>query len=108
MDAEKAKLLVQKRLSECKLDLDSDIICSMSDGASVMKKLGREIAPLHITCLAHAIHLCLCDVFYKLSGKSAADDYENYDECSSDDEDEEDHQYDHSSGSFSRQLQVDR
>ena len=28
-------------------------------------KAGRETCPLHIACLSHAIHLCICDVLYK-------------------------------------------
>ena len=30
-----------------------------------MMKVGRETSPLHIACLSHAIHLCICDVLYK-------------------------------------------
>ena len=38
---------------------------TITDGASVMMKFGRDTRPLHIACLAHAIHLCVCDVLCK-------------------------------------------
>ena len=28
-------------------------------------KFGKETSHIHITCFAHAIHLCVCDVLYK-------------------------------------------
>ena len=40
-------------------------MATITDGASVMMKVGRETSPLHIACLSHAIHLCICDVLYK-------------------------------------------
>jgi len=40
-------------------------VSTTTDRASVMIKFGRDTRPLHIACLAHAIHLCVCDVLYK-------------------------------------------
>ena len=65
MNAEKAIALVKQRLMKFNLSLDSDIVSTITDGASVMMKFGRLTKPLHISCLAHAIHLCICDVLYK-------------------------------------------
>ena len=28
-------------------------------------KFGKQTKPIHIACLAHAIHLCVCDILYK-------------------------------------------
>ena len=65
MKSEKAIELVQGRLAKFNLNLDTDIVATTTDGASVMIKVGRETYPLHIACLSHAIHLCICDVLYK-------------------------------------------
>ena len=65
MKSEKAIELVQGRLAKFNLNLDTDIVATITDGASVMMKVGRETCPLHIACLSHAIHLCICDVLYK-------------------------------------------
>ena len=40
-------------------------MATITDGADVMMKVGRETYPLHIACLFHAIHLCICDVLHK-------------------------------------------
>ena len=65
MKSEKAIKLVQGRLAKFNLNLDMDIVATITDGASVMMKVGQETSPLHIACLSHAIHLCICDVLYK-------------------------------------------
>ena len=65
MKSEKAIELVQGRLAKFNLNLDTDIMATITDGASVMMKMGRETNPLHIACLFHAIHLCICHVLYK-------------------------------------------
>ena len=65
MKTEKAIQLVNSRLSKFKLDLDNNIVATITDGASVMMKFGKETGPIHIACLAHAIHLCICDLLYK-------------------------------------------
>ena len=65
MKSEQAIELVQGRLAKFNLNLDTDIVATITDGASVMMKVGRETSPLHIACLSHAIHLCIFDVLYK-------------------------------------------
>ena len=64
MKSEKAIEVVQGRLAKFNLNLDRDIVATITDGASVMMKVGQETCPLHIACLSHAIHLCICDVLY--------------------------------------------
>lgn len=85
MNFAKAKDLVAKRLAEFGLEFESDIVSTITDGAAVMKKFGRETAPLHTLCLAHAIHLCVCDVIYKRSEVSQ-DQEENEEEHESEED----------------------
>ena len=65
MKSEKAIELVQGRLAKFNLNLDTEIVATITDGASVIMKAGRETCPLHIACLSHAVHLCICEVLYK-------------------------------------------
>ena len=65
METEKAIELVKQRLTKFNLSHDSDIVSTITDGASVMMKFGRLTKSLHISCLAHATRLCICDVLYK-------------------------------------------
>ena len=57
MPVEKSIQLVHEKLAYFGLDLDTDIVSTITDGASVMMRVGRLTSPLHTTCLAHAIHL---------------------------------------------------
>ena len=57
MVTEMAIKLVQERLHEYAPSLNDD-------SASIMTKFGRKTEPLHFSCLAHAIHLSVCDVPY--------------------------------------------
>ena len=65
MNTEKAIQFVRDRLEKFHLNLDNDIVATITDGASVMMKFGKTTTPIHIACLAHAIHLCICDIVYK-------------------------------------------
>ena len=56
MPAEKAVAVVKKKLDEFGIDLDSDVVAAITDGASVMVKFGKTILPIHQLCLAHGIH----------------------------------------------------
>ena len=46
MKSEKAIELVQGRFAKFNLNLDTDIVATITDGASVMMKVGRETCPL--------------------------------------------------------------
>ena len=70
MKTEKPIKLVRERLSKFNLNLDTVIVSTVTDGASVVMKFGRDTRPLHIACLAHAIHFCVCDVLYKEKRKN--------------------------------------
>ena len=80
MVKEKAIDLVRTRLAEYEVSLEEDVVATITDGASVMMKFGRETEPLHFSCLAHAIHHCFCDVWYKSYAKTS-DDVEDDEEC---------------------------
>ena len=56
--------IVSKKLTEFNLELNKHIVGCTTDGASVMVKFGKEIAPFHQQCIAHTIHLSVCDVLY--------------------------------------------
>ena len=65
MPAERTVDLVKGRLEKFNLSLDNDITATVTDGASVMTKFGRLTSPTHVLCLAHAMHLSVCDVLYQ-------------------------------------------
>ena len=69
------------------VDLECDIVSSITDGTSVIKKFGKETSPIHVSCLAHAMHLCVCNLCYKSEKNSDAlvNETNDYD----DDEDDE-------------------
>ena len=64
MVTERAIELVQERLHKYALSLNDNIVTTITNGASIMMKFGRETEPLHFSCLAHAIHLSVCDVLH--------------------------------------------
>ena len=74
MLTERAIELVQERLHEYALFLNDDIVANVTDGASIMKKFGRETEPLHFSCLAQGIHLSVCDVLYTKKPKQISDE----------------------------------
>ena len=65
LNAAKAIKLVEERLQLFDLNLSKDVVATITDGASLMVKFGRDTCPEHVTCYAHAIHLAVCDVLYK-------------------------------------------
>ena len=88
MKSEKAIELIQGRLAKFNLNLDTDIVATITDGASAMMKVGRQTSPLHIVCLLHAIHLCICDILYK--EKRKINEFNNKNNNAYDNEVEED------------------
>ena len=69
LNAVATKELVEDRLSDFGLDLAIHIVASMTDGAKIMLKFGRETEPHHSVCLIHAIHLSICDFLYDKTKK---------------------------------------
>ena len=61
--------ILTERLSNFDVQFHRDIIAITTDGAKVMKKMGkllkRDNEVEQVICNAHTIHLAVCDVFYK-------------------------------------------
>ena len=74
--SEVVKDVVNKKLSECGIDLDKDCICHTVDGASVCRKLGKLLKMPQQVCLAHAMHLAVCDVLYEKKNSNRTEDME--------------------------------
>ena len=55
--SERAVIIVNDKLNECNLNLTNDIIECITDGTSVMKKMGQEMGVTHQLCHCHGIHL---------------------------------------------------
>ena len=60
--------IIKDRLKKFGLSLDQ-VVYITTDGASIMIKLGKNVQPVHQVCIAHAIHLAVCDVIYKKKKK---------------------------------------
>ena len=69
LPADKCIELIDKKLQEFGLAFDKDIVCITTDGASVMKKVGRLIKCHQQLCYAHGIQLGLLDVLYNKRNK---------------------------------------
>lgn len=56
--------IVSRKLEDFGLSLNHHIVGCTTDGASVMVKFGNYISPFYQQCVAHTIHLAVCDVLY--------------------------------------------
>ena len=64
--AEKIFQLLEKQLPHFGItNMQTSIVNIVSDGASVMKKLGKISLLDSQLCYAHGVHLAVCDVLYK-------------------------------------------
>ncbi|KAF2891365.1 hypothetical protein ILUMI_14807 [Ignelater luminosus] len=63
--AEHCISLVKERLASFSLDLDTDIVASPTDGASVMVKVGRLLHCFQQLCFTHGLQLVIVDTLYK-------------------------------------------
>ena len=87
--AEMILKLVTLRLQEFGVELHH-ITAFVTDGASIMMKLGRITPCEHIVCLSHTLHLVITDVFYKkMKTADDSDSEETEDQEQQDDDDEE-------------------
>ena len=84
--AETLLKIVELRLAEFGLSVDPDVVAMVTDGASIMRKLGRLASCEHVVCLAHTIHLVVGDVLYKKK-KKGSDAEEECDESADEVED---------------------
>jgi len=72
MPADKCVALVEQKLGEFGLNLSTDIVCICTDGASVMKKVGKLMAVEQQLCYAHGVQLAVLDVLYGRRTSTAA------------------------------------
>ena len=71
--AETVLKLVELRLADFKMNFDH-ITAMVTDGASIMVKLGQLAPCEHVICLSHTLHLVITDVFYPKKSDSAEDE----------------------------------
>ncbi|KAI6647643.1 hypothetical protein LOD99_8608 [Oopsacas minuta] len=64
MPTETAKGILESKHEEFDIHLNEHVVAVVTDGASVMTKMGKLCKPIHQICFAHAIHLAICDVLY--------------------------------------------
>lgn len=83
-DAATTEILVREKLMEFGINLESDVVASTHDGASVMQKYGRIIPVESQLCYNHAIHLAVIEVFYKRHPSNDAMDSDEIDDENSD------------------------
>ena len=86
-DAEKILQLSEKQLADFGItNVQTFLVSIVSDGASVIKKLGKISQLNHQLCYGHGVHLAVFDILYKSrSVTHIADEDYDYD----DDQDEE-------------------
>ena len=78
--AEKIFQLLEKQLAHFGItNMHTSIVSIVSDGASVMKKLGKISQLDHQLCYEHGVHLAVCDVLYKNRSVThiAGEDYDD-------------------------------
>ncbi len=68
--AEKAAEIVAQRVEEFGLNMADCVVCSVTDGASVMVKFGKIISTEHQTCYTHGVHLAVQEVLYEKNQSS--------------------------------------
>lgn len=95
MTAEKCLDAVIKKIESFGLSMDRDIVSIITDGASVMAKVGKLSNSYQQLCFAHAIQLAVIDVLYKKTNTKESHiecTEENRSDSESDNEDAEDHE----------------
>ena len=55
---------MEEHLNQFTINFSQDGIALVTDGAEVMKCLGRKIGCYHLLCMCHGIHLAVIDVLY--------------------------------------------
>ena len=58
-------LLLNKKLYLFNVKLSTDVVCSTTDGVSVMEKMDNESLADYQLCFAHSIQLAVVDVIHK-------------------------------------------
>lgn len=100
LPAEKCIEILTQKLNEFGLCLNSDIVCIVTDGSSVMQKVGRLLKADQQLCLAHGIQLAVISVLYGLFRAKVSVEIEDIvenNELSEEDSESEDVFYDFAS-----------
>ncbi|XP_065665757.1 uncharacterized protein LOC136087194 [Hydra vulgaris] len=88
LPAEKAAAVVTEKVAEFGLKLGDSIVCSDTDGASMMVKFGKVVPTEHQTCYTHGMHLAVQEVLYEKPSQqiqqNSFEDSSDDDEVSSD------------------------
>ena len=104
ISAPKVKEMLMQIAKDYGLDFEKDFVGLGSDGAPLMLKSGRLLGAkkgklIHMICLAHGLHLAVCDILYKKKAteEDAGDDDDDDDTIdepveSSDDEDDDENE----------------
>lgn len=72
-DANNLLNLLKERLLEYDLNLEKDVSAIITDGASVMRKIGKLIDPVYQQlCIAHCIQLAIVKTLYNIENKVLA------------------------------------
>lgn len=69
MTADKCLDLVIRKIESYNLSIERDIVSIMTDGASVMLKVGKLSKFHQQLCFAHGVQLAVIDVLYKKKKK---------------------------------------
>ena len=87
--SERCLTLVDQKIASYKLSMTHDVVSIITDGTSMMTKIGRLSTTSQQLCLAHGIQLAVTDVLYKRSqqvSEAEGHDYALYEDESEDDE----------------------
>jgi hypothetical protein len=89
LTSERSLELVAKKLDMYGLTLENDIICIITDGASVMTKMGRLSPTYHQLCFAHGVQLAVLDILYKRQVNSSSSETQSMENNSDSEDDDE-------------------
>ena len=72
LPADKAAQMVKDQLEKFGLSEERHIVAIVKDGARVMVKMGEHFEAFQQLCMAHGIHLAVCDLLYEKKSKKKA------------------------------------
>ena len=69
LPADRAADMVTTKLREFGIEDGCHLVAVITDGARVMVKMGESFIAFQQLCIAHGIHLAVCDLLYKKKGR---------------------------------------
>ena len=89
--------LVEERLQQFGVHFRNNVVAFTTDGAPVAKKMAKVAGVQRQLCLAHGIHLGVCDILYdkKDATRQSSGDHDSDEANDNDDGDDEDEDYFH-------------